>query len=232
MRSNPAFGHARGSGKSSLRARDAHEPGINRGRGRGKRLLNRGMNINNGNYISRRAEGAPSNGDPKAREDDHAAEAALGFELFTDGPERLGWLFNMNSVGNHGFYAILPSSGKTSLRMCTHSCQAWQPISSLVLYSCLLSHPWTEISFLLFLKFLAWTTEPMIIIIDAETLVVYCLITIFTTCSKSHCSLNERTRKLVRLSRLSTAIFNARTAPCSKLKWNTRRIFTSKFETA
>ena len=30
--------------------------------------------------------------------DDHAAEAALGFPLFKAGEDRLGWLFNMNTV--------------------------------------------------------------------------------------------------------------------------------------
>jgi hypothetical protein len=71
-----------------------------RGRGRGPRLLNRGMN--NGNFIGRREEGggAGSSADPGAapREDDHAHEAALGFPLHTDGPDRLGWLMNMQAV--------------------------------------------------------------------------------------------------------------------------------------
>ena len=31
--------------------------------------------------------------------DDHVAEAGLGFPLFKSGPDRLGWLFNMNAVG-------------------------------------------------------------------------------------------------------------------------------------
>ena len=30
--------------------------------------------------------------------DDHALEAMLGFPLFTDGEERLGWLMNVNAV--------------------------------------------------------------------------------------------------------------------------------------
>ncbi len=30
--------------------------------------------------------------------DDHALEAMLGFPLFTDGEERLGWLMNLNAV--------------------------------------------------------------------------------------------------------------------------------------
>lgn len=120
------------------------------GRGRGKRLLNRGMN--NGNYIGKRSEAGgagPSTegalqlcGGGRAacmpgrctcrrapqlvpcmlrrlpsshtraldtlwsnaaaahevKEDNHAAEAALGFPLHTDGPDRLGWLMNMNQV--------------------------------------------------------------------------------------------------------------------------------------
>ena len=80
------------------------------GRGRGKRLLNRGMGLgrgqNNGNYIGRRDEGGASgsggaggSGDAQggaAQEDDHAAEAALGFALHTDGPDRLGWLMNLH----------------------------------------------------------------------------------------------------------------------------------------
>ena len=97
MSGAPAFGGVRGAGKSSLRARDAHEGG-SRGRGRGnKKLLNRGMTRgNNGNYIGKRDEGpAP---DLKVEEDDHVLEAALGYPLFTDGPDRLGWLINMNSV--------------------------------------------------------------------------------------------------------------------------------------
>ena len=31
-------------------------------------------------------------------EDDHLLEAMLGFPLFTDGEERLGWLMNLNAV--------------------------------------------------------------------------------------------------------------------------------------
>jgi hypothetical protein len=55
------------------------------------------MNLKNGNYIGRRDEGgaAPA---PEVQEDDHVLEASLGFPLFTDGPDRLGWLLNMNSV--------------------------------------------------------------------------------------------------------------------------------------
>ena len=34
----------------------------------------------------------------EVKEDNHAAEAALGFPLHTDGPDRLGWLMNMNQV--------------------------------------------------------------------------------------------------------------------------------------
>jgi hypothetical protein len=34
----------------------------------------------------------------KQKGDDHDLAARLGFELFTDGPDRLGWLLNMNSV--------------------------------------------------------------------------------------------------------------------------------------
>ncbi|KAL4450230.1 hypothetical protein ABPG77_010899 [Micractinium sp. CCAP 211/92] len=95
----PSFGAIRGAGISSLRARDAHEGSEGgRGRGRGRRLLNRGMN--NGNYIGRRAEGGDGGGAEAAgssvKEDDHAHEAALGFPLHTDGPDRLGWLMNMN----------------------------------------------------------------------------------------------------------------------------------------
>ena len=30
--------------------------------------------------------------------DDHALEAMLGFPLFTDSEERLGWLMNLNAV--------------------------------------------------------------------------------------------------------------------------------------
>lgn len=94
MSGAPAFGGIRGAGKSSLRARDAQDGG---GRGRGKKLLNRGMNLKNGNYIGKRDEPA---GGPAAevQEDDHVLEGLLGYPLFTDGPDRLGWLINMNSV--------------------------------------------------------------------------------------------------------------------------------------
>jgi len=57
-------------------------------------------NNNNGNYISKRNEagGPSSSGDGKLTGgDDHVLDAALGFENYTDGPERLGWLMNMNS---------------------------------------------------------------------------------------------------------------------------------------
>ena len=30
--------------------------------------------------------------------DDHVAEAGLGFPLFKAGPDKLGWLFNINAV--------------------------------------------------------------------------------------------------------------------------------------
>ncbi len=33
-----------------------------------------------------------------AEEDNHELEAALGFPLFTDGDNRLGWLMNLNAV--------------------------------------------------------------------------------------------------------------------------------------
>ena len=94
MSGAPAFGGIRGAGKSSLRARDAGDGG---GRGRGKKLLNRGMNLNNGNYIGKRDESGPAPVS-EVQEDDHILEASLGFPLFTDGPDRLGWLLNMNSV--------------------------------------------------------------------------------------------------------------------------------------
>lgn len=74
-----------------MRARD--DQGGNGGRG--KRLLNRGMT--NGNYIGKRSEtGAAEEG--RAKEDNHVLHAALGFGLFTDGPDRLGWLINMQGV--------------------------------------------------------------------------------------------------------------------------------------
>jgi len=55
------------------------------------------MNLKNGNYIGQREESGPSS-EKKAFEDNHALEASLGFELYTDGPERLGWLMNMQAV--------------------------------------------------------------------------------------------------------------------------------------
>ncbi len=65
--------------------------------------------MNNGNYIGRRAEGGDGGGAEAAgssvKEDDHAHEAALGFPLHTDGPDRLGWLMNMNQVGPLGLHA-------------------------------------------------------------------------------------------------------------------------------
>ena len=56
--------------------------------------------MNNGNYIGRRADapGGEGSAAPAVQEDDHAAEAALGFPLHTDGPDRLGWLMNLNAV--------------------------------------------------------------------------------------------------------------------------------------
>lgn len=38
----------------------------------------------------------------EVKEDNHVAEAALGFPLHTDGPDRLGWLMNMNQVRRCG----------------------------------------------------------------------------------------------------------------------------------
>ena len=72
------------------------------GRGRGKRLLNRGMNLSKGNYIGKRQESAGGSGAAEAaaapKEDDHPHEAALGFALHTDGADRLGWLMNLNQA--------------------------------------------------------------------------------------------------------------------------------------
>lgn len=95
MTGEPAFGHIRGAGRSSLKARDASRSG---GRGRTGAGSSRGRGLSNGNYIARRRNTTVSATYTKPKEDDHEAEAALGFPLFTDGPDRLGWLFNMNSV--------------------------------------------------------------------------------------------------------------------------------------
>ena len=44
-------------------------------------------------------------------EDDHVLEAMLGFPLFTDGEERLGWLMNLNAVRTCS-HAPLPEPNK------------------------------------------------------------------------------------------------------------------------
>lgn len=94
----PAFGAISGAGKSSLRARDASDGR----RQRGKKLLNRGMTSNgrNKNYIQRDEMPSSSSGPASSLEktENHELAAKLGFEHFTDGPDRLGWLMNMNSV--------------------------------------------------------------------------------------------------------------------------------------
>ena len=85
----------KGAGKSSLRAFD------DRGGGGGKnrRLLNGPQNRRNKNFIKSddRYQFAE---DPtvKAKTDDHELAAALGFPKFDDGPDRLGWLLNMNAT--------------------------------------------------------------------------------------------------------------------------------------
>lgn len=93
-KSAPAFGGISGAGRSSLRARDAG--------GSGKKLLNRGMGgKRNKNYIERNElnqNRAQDDARVKQKGDDHELAARLGFELFTDGPDRLGWLLNMNAV--------------------------------------------------------------------------------------------------------------------------------------
>ncbi|GAB4815178.1 hypothetical protein N2152v2_002224 [Parachlorella kessleri] len=102
MSSRPPAFAGRGDGGSSLRARDAHEGGGQGGRGggRGRRLLNRGM-TNNGNYFGARNQplggGLLTASEDKSNEEDHALEASLGFPLFTDGPDKLGWLMNLNA---------------------------------------------------------------------------------------------------------------------------------------
>lgn len=94
----PAFGSISGAGKSSLRARDAGKDG------RGKKLLNRGMTSNNKrnkNYIERdemARYGFKENPVVKIKGDDHELAGKLGFGLFTDGADRLGWLLNMNAT--------------------------------------------------------------------------------------------------------------------------------------
>jgi hypothetical protein len=103
MKKAPAFGAIKGAGMSSLRARDAGDGSGGRGNGRGgKRLLNRGMTRgNNGNYIGKRDEGETS-APADVKEDDHQHEAELGYPLYSDGPERLGWLVNFNAVSRRG----------------------------------------------------------------------------------------------------------------------------------
>ena len=91
MRCRPHFHACRGGG---------------RGRGSGRRLLNRGMGGgNSGNFITRRGEGGeggPSSAPDAvaaaaAREAEHVLDGTLGFPLYTDGPERLGWLMNLGA---------------------------------------------------------------------------------------------------------------------------------------
>ena len=36
-----------------------------------------------------------------AKEDDHELEGALGFPLFTEGDNKLGWLINLNAVSSN-----------------------------------------------------------------------------------------------------------------------------------
>lgn len=101
-RNAPAFGSISGAGKSSLRARDANDGG--RTTKGGKKLLNRGMtssNKRNKNYIQRNEMDRyefTENEAVKSKGDDHELAAKLGFELFTDGADRLGWLLNMNAT--------------------------------------------------------------------------------------------------------------------------------------
>lgn len=61
-----------------------------------------------------------------AKEDNHALEGALGFPLFTEGEDRLGWLMNLNAVSL--FWAILAPImqpfGPAEKLTLTHSCAA------------------------------------------------------------------------------------------------------------
>ncbi|KAK9798895.1 hypothetical protein WJX73_003389 [Symbiochloris irregularis] len=99
-------GDARGRGgggrQAAFRGRGGHG---------GRVVLNRGMGAgrgrgrgSSGNYIrgqdSYKGGGEHSSLSESARAklDDHVAEAGLGFPLFKSGPERLGWLFNMNAT--------------------------------------------------------------------------------------------------------------------------------------
>jgi hypothetical protein len=43
-----------------------------------------------------------------AKEDNHELEAALGFPLFTDGENKLGWLMNLNAVSCNALLPDLP----------------------------------------------------------------------------------------------------------------------------
>ncbi|KAK9824549.1 hypothetical protein WJX72_011249 [[Myrmecia] bisecta] len=92
----PAFG-GRGSGRpTSLGPRDGGGRGGGRGGrgGRGKKVLN------NGNYFGKRGEAANAASAPADAkvDDNHKLEGELGFELFTEGPDRLGWLLNLKET--------------------------------------------------------------------------------------------------------------------------------------
>ncbi|GIL42821.1 hypothetical protein Vafri_674, partial [Volvox africanus] len=99
-------GYGRGRGRiTSLQAFDANEPsggsrygsrGGGRGRGRGRRPLNANLN-----YMAR--DGAPGGNEEdnshklsQVRAED-VLDEQLGFSLFTNGDDRLGWLMNIQS---------------------------------------------------------------------------------------------------------------------------------------
>ena len=69
--------------------------------------------MNNGNYIGRRddASGEGPSASAAPQEDDHAHEAALGFALHTDGPDRLGWLMKLNQARGLPLWAAAACGG-------------------------------------------------------------------------------------------------------------------------
>jgi hypothetical protein len=106
--------------------------------------------MNNGTYIGRRndASGEGSSAAAAPQEDDHAHEAALGFALHTDGPDRLGWLMNLNQARRRPLPPATCSGGCFSAECWGQACVNGLACSQqCLLCSACLTHPLTCLPF-------------------------------------------------------------------------------------
>ncbi|GAX75625.1 hypothetical protein CEUSTIGMA_g3069.t1 [Chlamydomonas eustigma] len=101
----PSFSGRGGGRISSFQAHDLSDPTHGRGRGGGRfgRNQGRGKKVLNGNFMNSRDKGGAganaaeeTNAKLIQTKSDDILEGTLGFELFTEGEDKLGWLMTMS----------------------------------------------------------------------------------------------------------------------------------------